>query len=116
MEKRELRREELVKEIVDLPVLGKTKKGGKAIGYYLKAEDILTIADFIVRREQSLQSKLEEAEANGKRLQEALTNLIYTIHLHSLTELHGDYRLVNDGELEQAISSALSALRTKEEA
>ena len=123
-ENRELRREELVKEIVDLPVLGKTKKGGKAIGYYLKAEDILTIADFIVRREQSLQSKLEEAECEASKMRIKLEDAaIYkiaankwyentmelnkqTVHLdQKLSEAEANVKMLQErvGELETAI-------------
>lgn len=48
--------------------------------------------------------------AGKEKLQNSLRDLIDTIQLHSLPEIQGDYRLVNDGELEQAVERSMAAL------
>lgn len=42
----------------------------------------------------------------SRGLKEAINDIINTVHMHSLTELEGSYRLVNDGELMQALERA----------
>lgn len=57
---------------------------------------------------------IPELVAENKRLREVIKDFIDTVHMHSLAELDGSYRLINDGEIAQTIERAEQSLTQPE--
>ncbi len=77
------------------------------------ATEVMALHNNVHRLRIKLQCVAQEimaAQPKDDGLVEALKDVIDTVHMHSLTELQGSYRLVNDGEIAQAIERAEQAL------